>query len=263
VNVPVTTVDAFDDQPRLRGNPAGVCLPDTPLPDKAMQAIAAHMNLSETAFAVPRKDGDHDLRWFTPSCEVDLCGHATLATAAVLLNRGAKAIHSLAFHTRSGRLEARPLGEESFEIILPALTCQPADDDGQLAGALGATPTTVLVTDTHYVGLFDSPSEIARLKPDMKALAELDKSHVIVCAPGDGCDIESRFFAPALGIPEDPATGSSCSVIGPLWQRLHGQEKLVIHQLSDRGALLFCHTQGDHVLVAGHASLRETVNVKV
>lgn len=94
----VTTVDAFDDPPRLRGNPAGVCLPDTPLPDQAMQAIAAHMNLSETAFAVPRKDGDYDLRWFTPTCEVDLCGHATLATAAVLENRGAKAIHKLGCH---------------------------------------------------------------------------------------------------------------------------------------------------------------------
>ncbi|HIF63871.1 MAG TPA: PhzF family phenazine biosynthesis protein [Deltaproteobacteria bacterium] len=263
MNVPVTTVDAFDDQPRLRGNPAGVCLPDTPLPDKAMQAIAAHMNLPETAFAVPRKDGDHDLRWFTPTCEVDLCGHATLATAAVLLDQAGKAIHSLAFHTRSGRLEARPLGEESIEIILPALTCQPADDDGQLAGALGAIPTTVLVTDTHYVGLFDRPGEIARLEPDMKALAGLDKAQVIVCAPGDGCDIESRFFAPAMGIPEDPATGSSCSVLGPMWLSLHGKDKVVVLQLSERGARLLCHTLVDHVAVSGHYSLRDTIEVEV
>ncbi len=248
-------VDAFADRP-FAGNPAAVCPLDAWLPDDLMLRIAAENNLSETAFFVRRNDA-FDLRWFTPAVEVDLCGHATLAAAFVLMTRIEPERTGVAFHSRSGPLRVTRDGD-LFTLDFPARPPAAIAEPEGLAAALGAAPRAVLkARDT--IAVVDSPEVVRRLSPDMERLRGVEGFAVCVTAPGGGRDADvdfvSRFFAPAQGIPEDPVTGSShCSLV-PYWAARLGKRVLRARQVSARGGELRCTLDGDRVRLSGHAAL--------
>ncbi len=255
MRLPIYQVDAFAERV-FAGNPAAIVPLDAWLPDPVMQGIAAENNLAETAFLVPGGDGRENvwgLRWFTPAVEVDLCGHATLASAWVVfehLRRGGG--HEVGFDTRSGRLTVRRQGD-LLVMDFPSRPPKAIAAPQTLAGALGAAPREVLAA-RDLVAVFDSADQVRALKPDMAAIAALEFFAVIVTAPcGTDCDFVSRFFAPAKGIPEDPVTGSAHCTLTPYWSRRLGKKELVARQISPRGGTLICTDQGDRVGIAGHA----------
>lgn len=246
-------VDAFTDRP-FAGNPAAVCLLQRAAEPHWMQQVAAELNLSETAFLVPRTDDGWDLRWFTPKVEVDLCGHATLASAHVLWREYGVAAEVLRFHTRSGWLAARRSGEF---ICLdfpadPAVPCDPPDD---LAAALGVVPVEVHRGAAKLLAVVSDAATVRELRPDAVRLAALDAQGVIVTAPGDRPDLDfvSRFFAPRVGVPEDPVTGSAHCTLGPYWaQRLH-KTSLRAFQASARGGEVGVTVRDERVELRGRA----------
>lgn len=243
-------VDAFADRV-FTGNPAAVLLPETPLSETLMRAIAAENNLSETAFAVREGDGFH-LRWFTPTVEVDLCGHATLATSFVLHQLG----HAgpFRFRTRSGVLTATP---DAGRIVLdfPARAHVPVAAPDGMAEALGAVPVAVFQS-ADLVAVLDNAETVRGLRPDIAKVLQLPGGAVIVTAAGgEGADITSRYFAPAYGISEDPVTGSLHTQVVPYWAEVLGKRSLVCRQASARGGTVWCEHRGDRVLMAGTAVL--------
>ncbi len=253
--VPLYQVDAFADRP-FGGNPAAVCPLDAWLPDALMQAIAAENNLSETAFFVRRGDA-FDLRWFTPAVEIDLCGHATLAAAFVLMTRIEPGRATVTFHSRSGPLRVARDGD-LFTLDFPARPPVAIAEPEGLAVALGAAPRAVLrARDT--VAVLDSSEAVRRLSPDMERLKGIGGFAVCVTAPGGGRDADvdfvSRFFAPAQGIPEDPVTGSSHCTLVPYWAARLGKTVLRARQASPRGGDLRCALDGDRVRIGGRAAL--------
>jgi PhzF family phenazine biosynthesis protein len=248
--IPLYQLDAFADRP-FAGNPAAVCPLDAWPPDDRMQAIAAENNLSETAFFVRRPDGDYDLRWFTPAIEVDLCGHATLASAHVVLNRLTPDARSVTFHTRSGPLTVARDGDR-LVMDFPAQPPAPGAVPG-LAEALGAAPAEVQV-GRYAVAVFDDAAAVAALEPDFRAIARLDPPFVVATAPGDDCDFVSRFFAPSAGVDEDPVTGSAHCILIPFWAERLGKAALFARQISRRGGALWCRHDGDRVTMAGHCA---------
>jgi predicted PhzF superfamily epimerase YddE/YHI9 len=242
-------IDAFTSSP-FAGNPAGVCPLESWLPDTTLQKIAAENNLSETAFFVP--SGDHfDLRWFTPAIEMDLCGHATLASGYVLthyLGYTGKIIH---FESKSGTL----LVERQGDILTLDFPSRPGEKQaipGALVKGLGAQPSEVYLA-RDYLAVFPSQADIMAIQPDQAQLALLDCLGIIVTAPGDGVDFVSRFFAPRAGVPEDPVTGSSHCTLIPYWAKRLGKTKLTARQLSARGGELFCSLVGERVKIGGQA----------
>jgi PhzF family phenazine biosynthesis protein len=243
-------VDAFTSQP-FRGNPAAVCLLDDVRPDPWMQLVAAEMNLAETAFVERR--GDHfALRWFTPTTEVDLCGHATLAAAHVLWEVGDPGSR-LEFASRSGTLTAERT-ESGIRLDFPADTVAPVDCPLRLADAIGARPVAVWRGRTFLLAEVTDPATVRTLDPDIVAIESLDADGVIVTAPGDGTsDFISRLFAPRLGIPEDPVTGAAHCCLGPYWQARLGRNPLVGYQASARGGFVGVEVLGDRVLLLGQA----------
>ncbi len=253
MRLPIYQIDAFTDS-LFGGNPAAVCPLESWLPETIMQAIAAENNLAETAFFVP-DGGDYALRWFTPTVEVDLCGHATLAAGYVVFRFLETQREAVCFHTtKAGTLTVRRHGDLLI-MNFPARPATPcAAPDGLLA-ALGGTPREVLRARDHLI-VYDSAAEIAALQPDIAALAKVDCWAAIVTAPGeDGVDFVSRFFAPAQGVPEDPATGSSHCTLTPYWAGRLGKTELEARQLSRRGGALRCTLEGDRVSIAGRAAL--------
>ena len=219
-----------------------------------MQAIAAENNLSETAFLV-RDGGDHALRWFTPTIEVDLCGHATLASAYVVTRFLEPQRESVSFHTRKAGTLAVTRRDDMLVMDFPARPATPCEAPPDLLAALGGTPREVLRARDHLI-VYDSAAEIAALQPDLGALAKVDCWAAIVTAPGeDGIDFVSRFFAPAQGVPEDPVTGSSHCTLTPYWAKRLGKTELEARQLSRRGGALHCTLHGDRVGIAGRAAL--------
>ncbi len=242
-------VDAFSAQV-FGGNPAAVVPLDAWLPDALLQAIAAENNLSETAFVVPT-GARWALRWFTPVAEVDLCGHATLATAHVLFNHLGVDVPTLTFDTRSGPLEVQRRGD-TLDMRFPALVPVPVQPPALLAEALGATPSAVLATD-DYLAVFDDEATIHALAPDMGLLARLDRRGVIVTAPGREADFVSRFFVPKLGVPEDPVTGSAHCTLAPYWAARLGRDTLRGYQCSRRGGWVGCRMDGAWVVLSGEA----------
>jgi len=244
-------VDAFSDRV-FAGNPAAVCPLAAWLPDATMQAIAAENNVSETAFFVPRGE-DYDLRWFTPTVEVDLCGHATQASGYVVMTRLVPQRSSVRFHTRSGPLTVTRR-DQLFELDLPAQPPETCVMPQRVIDALGRPPAKMLAA-IKYLALYDDESAVATLTPDMAALADIDRDGVIVSAPGRDCDFVSRYFAPHAGIPEDPVTGSAHCTLVPYWAKRLGKTRLHARQISRRGGELFCELQGNRVIVAGHAAL--------
>ena len=244
-------VDAFTSK-LFGGNPAAVVPLDAWLPDETMLQIAAENNLAETAFFV--KNGDrYDLRWFTPAVEIDLCGHATVASAFVLFNELGFAETEIRFQTKSGELRVSRDGE-LFVLDFPsrpAITCEPP---AGLIEALGAEPQFVLKS-RDYLAVYPSEADVLALRPDFRAISELDVHAVIVTASGENSDFVSRFFAPAVGVDEDPVTGSAHCTLIPYWAKELRKEKLFARQVSARGGDLFCELAGNRVKIGGNATL--------
>ena len=255
MSVPLTIVDAFAERP-FTGNPAAVCRLDAPAPEAWMQAVAGEMNLSETAFVVPTREA-FGLRWFTPEVEVDLCGHATLASAHVLFETGALAEGAEArFDTHSGRLTVRQL--ESGELVMdfPATPPTAASFPDGLREVLGADPLWTGRTVFDVFAELESEATVRQLAPDLQGLLALGARGVIVTARADAgqpYDVVSRLFAPGCGIPEDPVTGSAHCAIGPYWAEKLGRTSLACFQASARGGHVQVHVRGDRVDLVGRA----------
>ena len=256
MSVPLYLVDAFTDRP-FAGNPAAVCLPETDRDAAWMQAVAAEMNQAETAFLRPRPDGDWDLRWFTPAVEVELCGHATLASAHVLWATGRVPTGSaIRFHTQSGVLTCTRRGDRT-EMDFPAEPATAVQAPAQEAFALGAAPTFVGRNRMDMLVVLGSAEEVRRLAPDMGQVGRIRARGVIVTARSDqpDADFVSRFFAPQSGIAEDPVTGSAHCCLGPYWQGVLGKDEMVGRQVSKRGGTVAVRCVGDRVVLGGSAVL--------
>ncbi|MBN1540571.1 PhzF family phenazine biosynthesis protein [candidate division KSB1 bacterium] len=243
-------VDAFTNH-LFQGNPAAVCPLDDWLPDSLLQRIAAENNLSETAFFVRKKDR-FELRWFTPVSEVDLCGHATLATAFVLFIRGA-AKNRLEFLTQSGVLTVEK-EDDWLHMDFPAWPAEPVSAPPLLFEALGVEAKEIYKARDLLVVL-DSEAEVRAVKPDFGSLVKIDAMGIIVSSIGVSADFVSRFFAPREGIPEDPVTGSAHSMLVPFWAKRLGRKDLSAMQVSGRGGFLRCRERGERVEIAGQAVL--------
>ena len=254
VHVRFVQVDAFTAEP-FSGNPAAVIVLATPREPVWMQHIAAEMNLSETAFLHRRADDGFDLRWFTPTTEVALCGHATLASAHALWESGQlDRSNEAAFHTKSGRLTA-VLDGDWIALNFPATPASAADAPPGLAEALGVTPRYVGRSQFDYLVEVDGEETVRRATPDHGKLASLPVRGVMItsAASTPGVDFVSRFFAPGSGIPEDPVTGSAHCCLTPFWAARLGRRELVARQLSARGGLLRLRLDDDRVRLAGQA----------
>lgn len=248
MHIPFYQVDAFTSRV-FKGNPAGVCPLKEWLPDNILQSIAAENNLSETAFFVP--DNDHyDLRWFTPVAEVDLCGHATLASAFVLFSELGFSGKVISFISQSGLLKVTR-DDNRLALDFPA---RPPRQCSALQGLLSGLidPPQEILQAQDYLAIYENEQQVQSLKPKMEKLAKFPRG-VIVSAPGNDCDFVSRCFFPALGIPEDPVTGSAHCVLTPYWSRRLSKRKLHAKQISSRGGELFCTEAGDRTIIAGQA----------
>jgi PhzF family phenazine biosynthesis protein len=253
MRIPIYQLDAFADR-LFAGNPAAVCPLPSWLSDERLQAIAAENNLSETAFLIPQGE-DYALRWFTPAVEVDLCGHATLASAEVVFRFLRPELETVHFHTRqAGTLSVRRAGDRLL-MDFPARPPRPVAPHPKLVRALGVSPREILAARDYFVVL-DDAGAVRAVQPDFAMLKEVDRFAVIITAPGEGeADFVSRFFAPSKGVDEDPATGSAHSTLIPYWAKRLGKTRLIGHQLSKRGAQIYCEARGDRVEIGGHTVL--------
>src|SRR3954453_2169920 len=256
MRIPLFHVNAFSGA-AFSGNPAAVCLLDSWLDDDLLRKVAAENALSATAFLVER-DGRYQVRWFTPRCEVRLCGHATLASGYVLLQLLHPDWNSVNFETRySGAVSVERAGEllaMNFPLLEPA-PC--ANVPGELSHALGVEDqaSEVLAVDDYLVSVFKEEAVIRRVRPECRLLEQLHPRVVIVTAPGDDVDFVSRYFAPSYGVPEDPVTGSAHSVLAAYWRRHLGKYKMHARQLSEGGGELWCEIDGVRVMLKGKAVL--------
>jgi PhzF family phenazine biosynthesis protein len=242
-------VDAFATR-RFTGNPAAVMPMDRFLDDAVLQAIAAENNLSETAFLMP-EGGDYRLRWFTPITEVPLCGHATLASAAVVLERLEPGRSKVVFHSASGPLTVSRT-DAGYVMDFPARSSEPIPIPPGLAEALGVVPVEVFVNAFNYMAFLESAQVLRNLVPDMTALARMDRPGVIVTAQADGIyDFISRYFAPAKGIPEDPVTGAAHCMLTPYWAGRLNKTEFRALQASRRGGEIICRLVSDRVELEG------------
>lgn len=249
-SLPIFQVDAFASE-AFRGNPAAVVLLDSGLPDRVMQAIAAENNLSETAFPLKLEEGRFSLRWFTPTLEVDLCGHATLATAFVLFEKGLVSGNKVVFETRSGLLDVEKV-ESGLRMNFPARPPSRCPVPELLVRALGVEPVECW-DSRDLMAVLETEEAVASLRPDFDRIARLDSFALIVTAPGREVDFVSRFFAPKAGVPEDPVTGSAHSTLTPYWAQRLGKQRLRARQVSARGGEILCEMSGDRVLLTGQA----------
>jgi PhzF family phenazine biosynthesis protein len=252
-------IDAFTRVP-FRGNPAAVVPLERWLDDRSLRAIAAENNLSETAFLVRGDDG-WAIRWFTPAIEVDLCGHATLASAFVVFDAFEPGASRVAFHSRSGPLVVTRVGDR-LELDFPARRATRIEPEPALLEALGIRPAETWRAIDVMCVLDDEPA-VRALAPRMERLAAVDARAVIVTAPGADCDFVSRFFAPRVGVPEDPVTGSAHCTLVPYWAARFGRARLHARQVSARGGELWCEDRGERVAIAGHAACYLTGEIEV
>jgi PhzF family phenazine biosynthesis protein len=254
MNIPIFTVDAFTDKP-FSGNPAGVCVLDSPLNEKQMQNIAFEMNLSETAFLSKKDDGSYGLRWFTPAVEVDLCGHATLASSHILWEtKKEDKSAELQFQTRSGMLKAN-FRNGGIELDFPLIDSKPMETPKGLIKALGVEPVNLFKTQWNYIAELDSEETVRKVKPDFDLLQALEAWGTIITAKSTmkGYDFVSRFFAPAKGVKEDPVTGSAHCALGPYWMNRFGKNKFKAYQASERGGTIGVRVDGNRVYITGNA----------
>ena len=254
MQIPLYQVDAFTSR-LFSGNPAAVCPLEEWLPEATMQTIAAENNLAETAFFVPQRDG-YLLRWFTPTVEVELCGHATLASGYVVTQILARELRSVAFDTlKAGRLVVTREGE-LLAMDLPAWPPESQPADPRVLAALGGEPTESHVARGRTLAVYHDAEDVAALRPDFAAMRRVPEANVIATAPGyDGVDFVSRYFAPNHGVDEDPVTGSAHCVLTPYWAARLGKPRLNARQISARGGELICTSRGDRITIAGHAVL--------
>ncbi|MEK5476995.1 PhzF family phenazine biosynthesis protein [Paenibacillus sp. FSL R5-0407] len=258
-------VDAFTDQ-IFKGNPAGVCVVDE-FPDTSfMQSIAYENNLSETAFVVPR-DGYFDLKWFTPELEMDLCGHATLASAYVVHHYVYPGLMEMNFHTLSGILNVVKK-EDLFELNFPARISEKIDSFPLIEEILGAAPIELYATrnqgGTRYYAVLAAEEQVEQFVPDFELIKKLPQSFgLVITAKGSSSDFVSRFFAPHAGVNEDPVTGSVHCTLIPYWSEKLGKNKLLARQLSKRGGVLYCENLADRVSIGGHAVLYLEGNLQI
>lgn len=242
-------LDAFTTR-RFAGNPAAVVLLEGFPDDDVLQAVAAENNLAETAFLVP-DGGDYRLRWFTPAVEVPLCGHATLASAAVVMERLEPGRATVVFHSLSGPLTVRR-ADAGYVMDFPARPSEPIEAPPGLAEALGVVPIEVVVNSFNYMAVLESEDVVRALAPDLAAVARMDRPGVIVTAAGrEPYDFVSRYFAPAKGIPEDPVTGAAHCMLAPYWAERLGTSAFRAFQASRRGGELRCRLVGDRVELEG------------
>src|SRR5262245_40657788 len=249
----ITQVDAFTDTP-FAGNPAAVCLLPTPRDEGWMQSVAREMNLSETAFLVPQADG-YALRWFTPTVEVALCGHATLASAHVLWEtERARRDQTIRFHTKSGRLSAVCTGN-GIELDFPACWARKCEPPADLLPALNLQPVFIGQNGMDFLVVTDTAAAVRNARPDFARLSALKLRGVIITAPSDNnsYDFVSRFFAPGSGVLEDPVTGSAHCCLGPYWSERLGKADLIGFQASRRTGVVHVHCAGERVKLGGHA----------
>ncbi|MEM9362736.1 MAG: PhzF family phenazine biosynthesis protein [Bacteroidota bacterium] len=245
-------IDAFASGP-FKGNPAAVCVMDSWLPPELMQSIAEENNLAETAFTV-FENGKYTLRWFTPETEVDLCGHATLATAYVLFNFYEYNENTIQFYSpRSGELIIENEGDGLISLNFPIDKIEKVLAENAINEAIGQVPLKTYKGKTDYLLVYGSQKEIEDLNPNFFLLDKIDCRGVITTAPGDEVDFVSRFFAPKCGIPEDPVTGSAHTTMTPYWSKTLGKNKLMAKQLSQRGGDLECEDLGERVKISGRA----------
>lgn len=249
MKLPLYQVDAFTSD-LFSGNPAAVCPLDQWLPDTLMQSIALENNLSETAFFIPAPDGFH-IRWFTPVKEVDLCGHATLATAHVLFNLLGHPTDTVVFDSRSGKLSVTR-DKENLIMDFPIQPPIPCELPAALADAFDSDPVECLKSE-DYLLVFKDETDIISANPDLELLKRLDLRGVIITAPARQYDFISRFFAPKYGVPEDPVTGSAHTQLAPYWASRTGLKRFRAKQVSARGGELACEISGNRVLISGKA----------
>lgn len=253
MKTPIYQVDAFTNE-RFKGNPAAVCPLDSLLPDAVMQNIAQENNLAETAFIVPNGN-EVEIRWFTPTVEVDLCGHATLASAYVLFHElGFDGDQILFMSPRSGPLTVSKNGSV-LALNFPVDTLSELPVQAEHAIGLSHAPRIVFKGKTDYLFVYDTEAEIVALQPDFEALKSHDVRGIIVTAPGENIDFVSRFFGPACGVNEDPVTGSAHTTLTPYWAGVLEKTELTARQLSQRTGSLSCKLLGDRVEIAGEAVL--------
>jgi len=254
-------VDAFTDT-IFAGNPAAVCLLQEWLPDKVMQQIAMENNLAETAFVVASGD-EFLIRWFTPAVEVNLCGHATLASAYVLFQ--CEGYSGTTINFRSARSGLLPVTQDGDLMTLdfPADPPMPVDVNDKISACFEISPLEAWMGKTDLLLVFDSEEVIKNLQPDFVNISSLDARGIIVTAQGKQVDFVSRFFAPLVGVPEDPVTGSAHTMLIPFWAKRLGKTTLLAKQLSPRGGVLFCDLRGDRVAIAGKAALYMTGEIRI
>jgi PhzF family phenazine biosynthesis protein len=250
-NIPIYQVDSFASR-LFKGNPAAVCVLDEWLPEVVMQAIAAENNLAETAFVV-REGSDYSIRWFTPSVEVDLCGHATLAAAHVLLNEMGIDRTKLMFASRQRGVLSVAKDADRLVLDFPSDNITRISTPDVLVKALGVEPLETYKGTTDIMAVLPSEKYVAALKPNISLLATMDARGIIVTAEGETADFVSRFFGPQSGIDEDPVTGSAHTTMIPYWATELKKTRLFARQLSSRGGELWCEHKGDRVSISGHA----------
>jgi PhzF family phenazine biosynthesis protein len=261
MDLPIYIVDAFTEVP-FRGNPAGVCICPSDLDDRCRQSIANELNLSETAFVEDRGDSNYGLRWFTPTHEVSLCGHATLASAHILWTERS-ASPKLMFHSLSGILTTRHSGGD-IEMDFPSEFVAPSCKVEEFSAALGKTPSFIGEGESFWLCELESESAVRKLEPSLSLIASMGKTGLIVTAISDSEaeDFVSRVFAPCVGVPEDPVTGSAHCVLAPYWAQKLGKTKLVGYQASKRGGHVKLDFLGARTLLIGkaHTVLRGTIS---
>jgi PhzF family phenazine biosynthesis protein len=250
---PLIWVDAFTTTP-YRGNPAAICLLDAPIAEDAMQSLAFELGLAETAYLVPRGADEFDLRWFTPTVEIPLCGHATLASAHALFESG-RAASPVTFHTLSGPLVCSQRADGLIEMDFPAVPPAPVTAPEGLLAALGVTDAVAVLDNKHwFIVEVEDPAVVVGLTPDLRRLETIvDGASVTARSDRDGVDIVSRVFGPGVGVDEDSVTGSVHCALTPYWCSKLGVTELVAHQASARGGTLHCRLAGDRVFLAGPA----------
>ncbi|UTR09998.1 PhzF family phenazine biosynthesis protein [Evansella sp. LMS18] len=249
MKLPIYQIDAFTNE-QFKGNYAAVCPLEKWISDDLMQKIAAENNLPETSFFVKEGEG-YGLRWFTPTGEIDLCGHATLASAFVIFTYLDKTASEISFSTKSGLLEVTK-EDDLLTLLFPSRPGEKCDAPEELIKGLGKKPLEVYKS-RDYMAVFETEQDILNLNPDMSELKKLDAAGVIVTAKGTNADFVSRFFAPRLGIEEDPVTGSTHCTLVPYWKQQLGKNEFKAKQLSERGGKIYCTDLGDKIKLAGQA----------
>jgi len=253
MKIPLYQVDAFTSK-IFAGNPAAVCMLDSWIEDSQLQSIAMENNLSETAFLV-RNDEGFDLRWFTPTTEVALCGHATLASAFVLFNHKNWTANEIRFQTRKSGQLIVSRSDDLLEMDFPSRPSHSRQAPLGIKEALGVSPVAVLGSAEDILVVLDSEKAVQEVRPDFRALEQVECRGTVVTARGSQSDFVSRFFAPRVGVPEDPVTGSAHCVLIPYWANVLGKKELHALQLSKRGGELFCIDAGERVKISGKAVL--------